>query len=64
MGPSNKGAAGVDNTARRKWDLDEYAEKGAERDRLEEEKNNPPPRDRGEIVVRDALKARDYQVCA
>jgi len=62
MGDRGKAAAGVDNTSRRKWDLDEYADKAAERDRLEEEKLNPPRHDRGEIVVRDALKSRDYQV--
>lgn len=34
---SKKAAAGVDNTQRRKWDKDEYAERAREREREEEE---------------------------
>ena len=32
------GIAGTDNTARRKWDKDEYAARAKERERLEDEK--------------------------
>ncbi|XP_050382399.1 uncharacterized protein LOC126799277 [Argentina anserina] len=58
---STGGAAGVDNTHRRKFDLEEYAEKARERERKEEEvarksKSKGPP------VQRKPLKHRDYEV--
>lgn len=34
---SKKAAAGVDNTQRRKWDKEEYAELAREREKAEEE---------------------------
>ena len=62
------GAAQVDNTARRKWDKDEYAAKAKERERLEDEKEKgknirPPP---GAIIERktlslDTIIQRDYK---
>lgn len=55
-------AAGVDNTTRRKWDRDEYASKAAEREAEEEAANAPKPAYSGAIVVREALKQRDYTV--
>ena len=61
-------AAQVDNTARRKWDKDEYAAKAKERERLEDEKEKgknirPPP---GAIIERktlslDTIIQRDYK---
>tara|TARA_B110000305_G_C19060739_1_gene456986 strand:+ start:41 stop:586 length:546 start_codon:yes stop_codon:yes gene_type:complete len=62
------GIAGTDNTARRKWDKDEYAARAKERERLEDEKEKgknirPPP---GAIIERKTLNLqsiiqRDYK---
>ncbi|KAK9919949.1 hypothetical protein M0R45_028521 [Rubus argutus] len=57
----NSAVGGVDNTHRRKFDLEEYAEKARERERKEEEvarksKSKGPP------VQRKPLKHRDYEV--
>ena len=62
------GIAGTDNTARRKWDKDEYAARAKERGRLEDEKEKgknirPPP---GAIIERKTLNLqsiiqRDYK---
>jgi hypothetical protein len=75
--PGKKRAAGVDNTARRTWDKEEYAEKAAEREKkavgedgeeitaLELKKRKRLERDplhQGLIVERSNLKTRDYQI--
>uniref|UniRef100_A0A7S0RB68 U1-type domain-containing protein n=1 Tax=Pyramimonas obovata TaxID=1411642 RepID=A0A7S0RB68_9CHLO len=61
---SKDSKSGVDNTARRKWDRDEFATKAAEREREEEElelaKTRPPPSTA--IVQRAPLKQRGYEV--
>jgi U4/U6.U5 tri-snRNP component SNU23 len=55
---------GVDNTARRKWDRDEFSAKAADREREEDElelaKSHPPPQ--MAIVQRAPLKQRGYEV--
>lgn len=55
---------GVDNTARRKWDRDEFSAKAADREREEDElelaKSRPPPQ--MAIVQRAPLKQRGYEV--
>ncbi|GMH42515.1 hypothetical protein BSKO_10434 [Bryopsis sp. KO-2023] len=65
---------GVDNTNRRTWDKEEYAERAAEREELEKEKEENPmdakrrrrwerdPLHQGLIVQRSHLKARDFQL--
>jgi U4/U6.U5 tri-snRNP component SNU23 len=67
-------AAGVDNTARRTWDREEYAERAEKREQeaaqaeetaLDARKRKRLERDplhQGLIVERSALKTRDYQV--
>uniref|UniRef100_A0A7S0S4L1 U1-type domain-containing protein n=1 Tax=Chlamydomonas leiostraca TaxID=1034604 RepID=A0A7S0S4L1_9CHLO len=70
-----KPAAGVDNTARRTWDKDEFREKAREREKQEEDKDGEGPMDarkrkrlerdplhQGMIVERSQLKQRDYQI--
>jgi U4/U6.U5 tri-snRNP component SNU23 len=74
-GPGGGRAAGVDNTARRTWDRDEFEEKAAAREaaadgegeetRAEMRKRKRMERDplhQGLIVARSELKARDYEV--
>lgn len=67
-------AAGVDNTARRTWDKEEYAEKAAKRDKAADDDEDSAiaikkrkrlerdPLHQGLIVARSNLTARDYQV--
>lgn len=67
-------AAGVDNTARRTWDKDEFSEKAAKREKeaAEDEESalaikkrkrlERDPLHQGLIVARSNLQARDYQV--
>jgi U4/U6.U5 tri-snRNP component SNU23 len=57
-------AAGVDNTARRKWDREEFAKRARERDEEEEEEETGRHRGkpRGPPVQRKPLKNRDYEV--
>eukprot|EP00878_Enallax_costatus_P004943 GHUV01005199.1.p2 GENE.GHUV01005199.1~~GHUV01005199.1.p2 ORF type:complete len:221 (+),score=85.18 GHUV01005199.1:486-1148(+) len=67
-------AAGVDNTARRTWDIEEYAEKAAKRDKAADDDDDSAiaikkrkrlerdPLHQGLIVARSNLTARDYQV--
>ena len=59
-------ASGTDNTARRKWDRDAYAEKAAERERREAEASGSGTRPAapaggryGALVVREALSAQN-----
>ncbi|KAL6142541.1 hypothetical protein ACLB2K_060821 [Fragaria x ananassa] len=58
---ANGAAAGVDNTHRRKFDLEEYAEKARERERKEEE-GARKSKSKGPPVQRKPLKHRDYEV--
>lgn len=77
MVPKKQGAAGVDNTARRQWDKEEFAKKAAEREKqmegedgeeltaLELKKRKRLERDplhQGLIVERSNLKSREYQI--
>eukprot|EP00959_Pyramimonas_sp_CCMP1952_P243830 5096936-Pyramimonas_sp.AAC.1 len=61
---SKESKSGVDNTARRKWDRDEFAAKAAEREQEEEElelaKTRPAPSTA--IVQRAPLQQRSYEV--
>jgi U4/U6.U5 tri-snRNP component SNU23 len=56
-------ATGVDNTARRKWDKEEFAQRAREREEEEEEESSGRHRKpRGPPVQRKPLKNRDYEV--
>lgn len=69
-----KKAAGVDNTARRTWDKDEFRAKAAEREKkaAEDEESafdakkrkrlERDPLHQGLIIERSTLKTRDYQI--
>ncbi|CAG9464866.1 unnamed protein product [Pedinophyceae sp. YPF-701] len=70
-----KPAAGVDNTARRTWDKEEYAERAAKRDKEEQEIADLDPREvkrqkrlardplhQGLIAERSLLKSRSYKL--
>lgn len=57
-----KKASGVDNTFRRKWDREEYAERARERDKELEEDGARPSAPRGPPVQRKPLQHRDYEV--
>ncbi len=71
-----KTASGVDNTARRQWDKEEFAKKAAEREKQEEEdeeeetlldikkrkRKERDPLHQGLIVQRSHLKGRDVQL--
>uniref|UniRef100_A0A061S4H3 U4/U6.U5 tri-snRNP component SNU23 n=1 Tax=Tetraselmis sp. GSL018 TaxID=582737 RepID=A0A061S4H3_9CHLO len=70
----SKGRGGVDNTARRKWDKEDYATKAKERDKKEAEAEESAldakkrkrlerdPLHQGIIVQRSHLKARSYSL--
>jgi len=53
-------ATGVDNTSRRKWDKEEFAQRARERE--EEEAGRHRGKPRGPPVQRKPLKNRDYEV--
>jgi U4/U6.U5 tri-snRNP component SNU23 len=67
-------ASGVDNTARRTWDKEEFREKAAKREAKEAEAEESAldikkrkrlerdPLHQGLIVERSNLRARDYQI--
>lgn len=57
-------ASGVDNTFRRKWDRDEFAERAREREEQEreEEESHHKPKSRGPPVQRKPLKHREFEV--
>jgi len=57
-------ATGVDNTSRRKWDKEEFAQRAREREEEEEEEEAGRHRGkpRGPPVQRKPLKNRDYEV--
>ena len=67
-----KRAAGVDNTARRTWDKEEFAEKAAKREKEESKETSQDlkkrkrlerdPLHQGLIVERSTLKTREYQL--
>mmetsp|Transcript_35069 Transcript_35069/g.99435 ORF Transcript_35069/g.99435 Transcript_35069/m.99435 type:complete len:228 (-) Transcript_35069:143-826(-) len=69
-----KSKSGVDNTARRKWNKDDFAEKAKERDEKETEAEESAldakkrkrlerdPLHQGVIVQRSHLKAREYKL--
>ncbi|GAQ87124.1 U4/U6.U5 tri-snRNP component SNU23 [Klebsormidium nitens] len=61
---SKKAAAGVDNTQRRKWDKEEYAERAREREREEEEEEEErlAPKRREPPVQRAPLQQRAFSV--
>lgn len=65
---SGKAAASTDNTARRKWDREEFAAKAAERQAEEDAElekaraSLKPGYGAGAIVQREHLRQRDYQV--
>jgi U4/U6.U5 tri-snRNP component SNU23 len=71
---ARKKAAGVDNTARRTWDKEEFAEKAAKREAEQEEDEESAyaikkrkrlerdPLHQGLIVARSNLQKRDYEI--
>ncbi|XP_042516251.1 zinc finger matrin-type protein 2-like [Macadamia integrifolia] len=62
MAQPGSNAVGVDNTYRRKFNREEYAERAREREEKEDEEGRFKSKSKGPPVQRKPLKHRDYEV--
>ncbi|KAJ8467163.1 hypothetical protein OPV22_029715 [Ensete ventricosum] len=59
---AERGAVGVDNTFRRKWNREEFLQRARERERQEDEEFKFKSKEKAPPVQRKPLKHRNYEV--